>query len=225
MIAMWLWLGCKAASLGIDLPAGGRDAITMEDLNRDTWVRTSAGPDRAPGAPAAAEATGRLQRRLAEVHTLPAFGDDYVAGGVVCGRRDGRSDKAALILAFDDGRGASGAVSAAAVVSLAKALDGAAPPAHTQVFCVLPAQGGAEALAAKPPWPLDQVVSTWLLGPFGGGELVEAPAEPVAGLRATRLGTAPPAWAGTDTDEMGRYDYRALTEQVRQIYDRVLAAP
>ena len=61
-----LFLACKAETLGIEVPRGGPESVQMEDLQRDTFLLTQ--------APDAAGRRAILERRLAEMHTLPAFG-------------------------------------------------------------------------------------------------------------------------------------------------------
>lgn len=222
---MCLWLvACKAESLGVDVPRGGPDAVSQEDLQRDLWLLTepALGGSRAPGSPGGSEAVARVQRRFEEMHLLPAFGESYVqpgGAGVLCGLKDGRSGKALLVAAEDPGSGAAAAAAVAALISLAKALDVPAPPEHTWALCVWPAQSGAAAYAAQPAFPLDQTRAVALLGPLGGAALAEAPG-PALGTLPTTLWTAGPVPEAA-SDTMDRLDYRLLAQHVREIYGRL----
>jgi hypothetical protein len=94
--------------------------------------------------------------------TLPAFGSGYIqqqaTGWAVCGQKDGRSDRAVLIVAQDAGDGAAdSAAPSAALISLAKSYDLNQPPPETLIFCAVSAQGGWETLWATPPVPQGNV--------------------------------------------------------------------
>ncbi len=102
-------LACKASSLGVDVPRGGPEAISQEDLQRDVFMLTERGmEDRRAGTPGGEEAARRVVDRMQQMHLLPAFGEAYSRpGGLICGQKDGRSGKAVLVAAEERGSGAS----------------------------------------------------------------------------------------------------------------------
>ena len=191
-----LAVGCQAESLGVDVPKGGPDAISQEDLQRDAWAFGKGD-------------AGAFEQRLQQMHTLPAFGSSYRSGEVVCGIKDGRSGKSRVIAAEGPA-----ALPRAEVISLAKAWDLPQPPEHSVVLCAWP-DGGAAAYANRPAVPLDSTLGVTVLGDLSG------PA-----LRATEagsLGAAPVIHLST-TPAAGAPDYRVVAARVREVYDRVNAA-
>lgn len=211
-------LACKAESVGVSVPKGGPDAISQEDLSRDVWMLTQGDADRSPGTSTGEASTRRVQDRLEQMHLLPAFGQSYTRpGGLVCGQRDGRGDRAVVVAAEDAGRGAAGAAAVAAVISASKAFDTSTAPADTMIFCAWPAEGGRAAYAANPAFPLDHTVHVWVLGPLGPTPQ-ESPGEPLGGAPVTEIrGTA------SSPDTMEQLDFRALAERVKALYPRLVA--
>ena len=229
-----LLAGCKAESLGVDVPRGGPDAISQEDLSRDLWRLTDAPvADRAPGSNGQQQAAQRVSERLTQMHLLPAFGAaDMLSmengGRVVCQEKDGRSGKGIVVAGVDRGRGAAAATGVAVVVSLAKTFDVPAPPKHTVVFCAWPEQGGRDAYLAQPALPLDQTLVIFELGALSGDSLSEQKLEvagPTGTVALTRLQTESADWHGTETDGMERVDFRKLEGRVADLYARVSAVP
>lgn len=217
-ILLSLLLGCKAESLGVDVPRGGPEAISQEDLQRDVFALTERGlEDRTAGTRGGDEALRRISDRFQQMHLLPAFGEAYTRpGGLVCGQKDGRSEGAILVAAEERGSGASSAASTAALISLAKAFDVRETPMDTLVLCVWPAEGGLAAYAARPAFPMEKTRKVFVLGPLSGA-LVEERAALPSGRPYTRLSGTPPA----EGDTMDRLDYRALAEQVRALYGQI----
>jgi len=182
---------CKAESLGVTVPRGGPDAISMEDLQRDAQLLSGAPRDWAG-----------FERRLQQMRTLPAFGAAYRLPGapavVVCAEKAGSGDGVVLLGAEDDG-GLRGTLALAALISLAKAWDVQRPPPKTLLFCAWEGEAGAKALAGAPPAPLSGIGAAFRLGGAAGA---------LPGLRVEEvdLGVIP---AGE-----GDVDYRALRERV-----------
>lgn len=211
-------LGCPAEQLGVHIPEGGPDAVSHEDLTRDAHALVKLG-DRRPGAAGARAGAEIIQRRLGEMKTLPAFGQGYVAQGptgwAVCGQKDGRSDRAVLIVAEDAGDGAGdSAAPTAALISLAKSYDLNQPPPETLIFCAVSATGGWDTLWASPPTPQQSVKTLVVLGPLGEREgftlaelTREAPGGPLRGVLAS---TGALALHEGPEDRMERLDYVGL---------------
>jgi hypothetical protein len=217
-------LACKAESLGVDVPKGGVEALSQEDLQRDVFALTQGALDRRAGQPGQVAAMGTALDRLRQMHTLPGFGEEETrtlpdGSRLVCTQRDGRSGKAVVVAAEDAGTGASGAAAIAAVISLAKAFDIPAPPVDTLVFCVWPGQAGREAYAAQPAVPLNDTRLLIVLGPLDGSALVED-SVPVGTAAAVRLQSEPRDWHGTVQDGAERIDYRKLQQVVATLYVR-----
>lgn len=211
-------LACKAESVGVTVPKGGPEAISQEDLSRDVWMLTQGVADRSPGGPSGEAVVRKVQDRLEQMHLLPAFGQSYTRpGGIVCGQRDGRDDRAVVVAAEDPGQGASGAAAVAMMISASKAFDRATAPTDTMIFCAWPAQGGRAAYAANPAFPLDHTNRVWIFGPVGP-DLQELPGEPLGGAPVTEVGGTP-----ASPDAMERLDFRALAERIRGLYPRLIA--
>ena len=225
----WLslaWLGCRAEDLGVEVPRGGIDTISQEDLQRDVslLVTLDAG-GRGPGSPGAVEAAAQVERRLRQMHTLPAFGRSHrrAVGGdwTLCGLREGRSSQTVVVLAIDGGQGADlGASPVAVMLSLAKGGDVPGRPI-SEVFCRLAPQGGLKDLLAHPPVPWSRVSTLLLLGPLGGDDLQVEPLGdmPAPAHRAT---TGPDPVHGGAQDVMERLDYRVVERHTRDIFRRFL---
>lgn len=105
-------IACPAERLGVELPAGGVDTISAEDLQRDTYALSRAGTS--PG--------DAFKRRLEQMN-LPA--SDLTADHV-CARREG-SGRPRVVVAAWPTEGAAfveDAARAAVLVSVAKGWDG-----------------------------------------------------------------------------------------------------
>ena len=221
-------LACKAEQLGVDVPRGGPESLSQEDLQRDAFpFMDPSGQGRAPGSPGGVEASQRFLSRLQQMHLLPAFGEAWELpvpdhGVVICGQKDGRSDQGVVVAALDTGAGAmGGAVPMAAIISLAKAWDVPAPPQETVILCVFPAEGGLEAYLARPAMPLDKTRAVLLVGALGGAKLAETIGSPLGDGRRAALwstGRAPEA------DPLDAVDYRVVRSQVQAIYAAIAAS-
>ena len=208
--------GCKAETLGVDVPRGGPEAISQEDLQRDLWRLASARRPRA--------AQAHVGLRLQEMHLLPAFGEEVHEGALSCAQKDGRSGKGVVIVALSEGAGATSRdVPTAVLISLAKAWDVPRPPRDTLVFCRVPGEAGLADYAARPALPLADTRLVVTLGPMAGGELRAAERPALGPAPRLHLDTALPAWAGTDEDRMERLDFRRLADTVRAAYDLIVA--
>ncbi|GEM_PF-5739355 len=143
-----------AERMGVELPkAGGVEALSMEDLKRDTWrLVEPALEGRGFGTPGYSEGVRRVVQRFEEMSLHGAFPDGFThpagPGTAVCGRHDGDGPVHALF-AHDDGSGvAGGALPAALTISLAKvsdSLDGERPGIF--VFCITPDLDAVQTLA------------------------------------------------------------------------------
>ncbi|MFT5682298.1 MAG: hypothetical protein ACI8RZ_003216 [Myxococcota bacterium] len=214
--------GCKAESLGVELPRGGRDNISQEDLQRDVWTLEKIG-DRAVGVE---EAATHIQQRFQQMHTRPGFGRSYISkadegGMVICAEREGQSAAPVLFLAEDPGQGAAaGAVPLAVLISAAKAFDVPGLHEQTAMLCALIGPGAVEHFLSQPPTPLDKVLSASIIGPV-------AAADPV--VETVRLGEieALRYTAGEipDPDIMEAIDYREILTLTLAIYDRAITLP
>ncbi len=217
-----LLLGCKAESLGVELPRGGRDNISQEDLQRDVWSLEKIG-DRAASAE---EAASHLQQRFQQMHTRPGFGRSYMSkspegGMVVCAEREGQSSSPVLILAEDPGQGAAaGAVPLAVLISAAKGFDVPGLHEKTAMLCGLIGPGAAEHFLSQPPTPLDGVLSASLIGPVSAAE-PQVEAVPLGEITVQRYtaGEIP------DPDVMESIDYREILTLTLALYDRAITPP
>ena len=154
-----LLLACPAEHLGIELPEGGLQALSEEDLRRDLAMLD--------GEPADRQA--RIQHRLEQMHTLPGFGSAYVRGELTCGLVDGAKAAPTVVLAVDEGHGAArSAAPVAAMISLAKTVDTPERPDRSLLFCAGPS---LESYLAAPPVPADQTHAVLSIGPLGGTAL------------------------------------------------------
>jgi len=162
-----LW-GCKAESVGVEVPRGGPEAIQMEDLRRDAFLLEGQKKGRAAGEARPSAGWAALSDRLRQMKTVPAFGRSFRAAAdeaVVCSRKDGRTDGVVLVAVEDDPlQGARSTVGMAMLISLAKAWDTRRPPHRTILFCAWSGVAGWEAFSRSPPVPLDRVERAWLLG-------------------------------------------------------------
>ncbi|RME24515.1 MAG: hypothetical protein D6798_11080, partial [Deltaproteobacteria bacterium] len=214
-----LTTACPAEMMGVELVRGGPEAISVEDLQRDTWALT-----RAPAGGAAAV----LARRLGEMRVLPAAGRAWIQGSGpaerICGRKDGRESEAVLVVA---GGGAQSPLSWAALISLAKGFDTPTPPPRTLLFCAVGDDAGAAALLAAPPVPVDRLAAVWRIGGIREGRLVVSrlpgPFQSSAELAEAWTSGAPPA--GAEPVDPGAVDYRILADQLRELVGQIAADP
>ena len=211
--------GCKAELLGVELPRGGRDAISQEDLQRDTWSLSQI-PDRPTNPDAVAQT---LSMRFQQMHTRPGYSRSYVdaagAARIICAEKDGRGEERVLLLATDDGTVSGGAVPSAALVSVLKGFDTPQAPPRSVVVCVLVGEGAEARFLKQPPLPLDGA-DIHLIGPLGeGAPRTEAAALGPHAAQRHALGQPP------TPDTMESRDYRAVREAVVALFDRVAAEP
>jgi hypothetical protein len=133
-------IACPAERLGVELPRGGSEAISMEDLHRDVQLLAKGDPSRG------------LRERFTQMHA-----DEVRAGeGWVCARREGPGPGRLLRASWPTPADVAARAGAAALVSLAKGWDGAAMRRDTwlcaaQPGAVLPPEvEGLEALPVAP---------------------------------------------------------------------------
>ena len=219
MIAVWLLLACPAEQLGVTLPAGGVEAMSNEDLQRDVWS-LSRGElvDRRVGSPGHALGVERIGARLQQMHTLPAVGESGLQsvgeGFNLCTVQKGKSQEHLLLSTTDQGIGAlQSAAGIAGIVALAKTFDGAQRPLHSVLFCVFAGEEGRRHFLANPVVPQSSIRSWIELGPLGGpGELEKLATETSVLFRSPLpLEEQSP---GLDQD----LDFRVLLEQLRVIH-------
>jgi hypothetical protein len=117
---LWMIIACPAERLGVEVPKGGVETISMEDLQRDVYALTQ------PGADVGAA----FAHRLAQMHVSGVEQGD----GWVCGRRDGDGDPRLFVAPWPANAG--DAAEDAALVSLAKGWDGRAAPPRTTWLCM-----------------------------------------------------------------------------------------
>lgn len=214
---------CKAERLGVRVPPSGADALTVEDLQRDSFAL--GGPEslqRGPGSPGAVTSAAWMQERLAQMDTVPGYGREWASPlgdgrALVCGQRDGEQTDAIVVLAEDRGQGAAGgAVPMAVVIGLAKTWAGTQRPGHTLVFCSAPSPGGLQAYLDRPVAPLDHTAMLFTIGPFGEGALRLSRVPNAGGPPRVQVSTArPPADPATDLAE--HLDYRQVLDRVREL--------
>jgi len=200
--------GCPAEQLGVELPRGGPQAISHEDLQRDTWLLGRAADP--------AQQARTLGERLGQMRMLPAFGSDWArpapAGALVCGRKEGRATQVGLVVAVGDPATPAGAATWAGLVSLAKGWDLPGQPDRTRILCAVSGPQGLAALLGAPPVPAAHIDATWILGPLDGPALQREAAPGPAGQAAVLL-SAP----GGAPQGLGELDYRSLADRVREI--------
>ncbi len=129
---------CPVETLGVELPSGGVDAISHEDLRRDVRLLVE-GP-----------AAQRFSERLGQMQMLPVALPVALPVGTTClGRGDGSTVLVAPWPSDPDT-----ATAAAALISVAKAWDLGGGPAHGAILCLLPdgasLQGTGGALLVGP---------------------------------------------------------------------------
>ena len=214
--------GCKAETLGVELPRGGRDNISQEDLQRDVWSLTKI-EDRVASID---DTAVHLTQRFQQMHTRPGFGRSYVSrtdegGAVICAEREGQSNKPVLVLAEDPGQGAAaGAVPLAVLISVAKGFDVQGLHEQTAVLCALIGPGAMAHFLSQPPTPLDGVLTASLIGPVSSTALqAETVRHGELSLARYTAGDIP------EPDVMEAIDYRDIQTLTVAIYDRVITLP
>ena len=187
-----LLLACPAEQLGIDLPPGGAEAISHEDLRRDTRMFVD-GP-----------AVEKFLERTGQMQLVPAAAPAGLPSGTTCAARgEGPGPGAPRLLVSD----ADTATAAAALISVAKAwdLDGG-PKGHATV-CLLPSGADPAAVAAA------LGPEALVVGPLAAGEATFTPG---AGHAATFA--ADPA---DPAREAGRVNFTELQGRVKRLYARL----
>ena len=161
-------LGCKAESVGVEVPKGGAAAVSMEDLRRDSFLLEAERKGRPPGTARPKAGWQGLADRLRQMKTVPAFGRSFRASAeavVVCSEKKGDGAGVVFVGVEDDptdpGRSTAGL---AMLISLAKAWDTRTAPPRTLLFCAWEGAAGFEALRAAPPVPWRTVDAGLLLG-------------------------------------------------------------
>lgn len=211
MLSWLLLLGCPAEQLRIDLPQGGMNALSEEDVRRDLFMLDQLGDRSEPRL--AGEGAARIERRLQQMHTLPGFGSSYTREGpVTCGQIDGASTQAVVVVALDERVGAARSMAPVAVmISLAKTYDTVERPDRTVVLCAAPS---LEAYAAIPSVPLDTTHALITLGPMGGDEVTPTEGD-FQGVRHVHIeGTAPES-----DDRMSRLKTHHLVKHAERVRD------
>lgn len=129
MVVWWaLGIGCPAEMLGIPVPRAGLDAVSMDDLVRDT-ARLSR------GTAGRADAAGEADRLAFLVERWTQMGLAPEADGR-CGVRQGTGGEVVVVETIAPTPGdAHGWAAVAAAISLAKTLHGREPDPRTIWFC------------------------------------------------------------------------------------------
>jgi hypothetical protein len=172
-LALLLLTGCPAEQFGVELPKGGVEAMSNEDLQRDVWgLSRGQLQDRRPGQPGHADGLEFIGKRLQAMHTLPAFGEEMLQkageGSNLCTVQKGQGQEHIVIQTVDQGLGAfESASGVAALISLAKSFDVRERPAQSIVFCVIAGNAGLRSLQAQPVVPPKTVRATFNLRPMG----------------------------------------------------------
>ena len=125
---LWQLIACPVEQLGIELPAGGADAVSHEDLRRDT--RLLLGPDPA----------GTFVERLGQMQMAPVPATGELPEGTTCAARgEGKApaEQPRLIVATWPAT-ADEATAGAALISIAKAWDLEGGPKGRATLCLLP---------------------------------------------------------------------------------------
>ena len=141
MTLLLLLLACPAEMLGIPVPEGGLDAISMDDLRRDTHQLTKGQAGTPQGA------------ALREAFLAERFDQMHLERRGACGWRAGRGKAFAAVVAPEPEPGdRAGWARVAMVISASKAFDGRPPGALGVAFCVGEAPAGATEVL-EPPEP------------------------------------------------------------------------
>lgn len=202
-LLLLLMMGCPAEQLGVDLPAGGVEAMSNEDLQRDVWGLSRGDlVDRRPGQPGHDRGLAFIGERLQKMHTLPAFGESWLqpagVGFNLCSVQKGHSQEHILLYTVDQGQGAfESASGVAGLISLAKSFDTRERPAHSILFCVLAGAAGEETFFSDPGVPQDSIRASVRLEPMGA-----------------RTQTDPEEGNPGQKHDL---DFRVLLDQVRQV--------
>ena len=122
MIFALLVSACPVETLGVELPSGGVDAISHEDLRRDVRLLVE-------GPPAL-----RFAERLGQMQMLPTAAPAPLPPGTTC---LGRGEFATVLVAPWPSDPDT-ATAAAALISVAKAWDLSGGPPKGAVVCLLP---------------------------------------------------------------------------------------
>jgi hypothetical protein len=215
----------------VELPRGGEEAISVEDLQRDVFLLVDIERrfgSRGPASAGAAEATDRLAARMREMHTLPAFGRSWVqeaeGAGNVCGLKDGPQGPATLVIALDAGQGAALSASPVAMlISLAKAFDTPEKPSRTLVFCRVGPEG-LDRLESRPPLPWTEVGDILVLSDMSSSKLLFEEIH-VAGRSAVLARSGDARASGPEDDRMEHLDFRVLQQHARALHRELLNAP
>ena len=220
-------VGCRAETLGVEVPRGGPDAISVEDLQRD--ARALLGPDgvRRPGTPGHRAVTGHFAQRLQQMRMLPGFGREWQTpleddGLLVCGMKDGSTEMGVVVLARDPGDGAArGPVDLAGLVSLAKAYDTPARPAATLVICGQFSGDMPPTLGGRPPVPASQRSgAVVVVAGLGGGV---GPPSPGPELGSGGETVQWPGGAGPAAATLDAVDYRVVASDLEALYREIEA--
>lgn len=221
---MWVFVlaACPAEQLGIELPPGGAEAISHEDLRRDTRTLVEG-----PAGTRFIERLGQMQMAPADAPMGTPEGTTCAARGpATAGRPAASAPGATANPAGDPGGSADGgggapttllvalfpsdadsATAAAALVSVAKAWDLAGGPARRMTLCVLPAGAAlGEVAAGLGPEAL-------VLGPLASGQATFTPG---AGHAAT-IAADPP----DPTRPAERVNYTDLQARVKLLFERL----
>jgi len=203
---MWLFVlaACPAEQLGIELPPGGAEAISHEDLRRDTRMLMEG-----PAATRFVERLGQMQMTATEAPvgtpagtTCAARGPVSAAGGAA---NPGGAPTTLLVAPFPSD--ADTATAAAALVSVAKAWDLAGGPTRRMTLCVLPAGAAlGEVAAALGPEVL-------VVGPLASGQATFTPGADHAATFA-----ADPA---DPTRPAERVNYTDIQARVKTLFGRL----
>ena len=219
---MWLLLACPAEQLGVTLPAGGVEAMSNEDLQRDVWA-LSRGEllDRRVGSPGHVRGLERIGERLRQMHTLPAVGEAGLVpvgeGFNLCTVQKGKSQEHVLLSTTDEGFGAFQSASGiAGLIGLAKTFDGAARPPHSVLFFVFAGEEGRSHFLQNPVVPQTSIRSWIELGPLGSpGKIEKRAREGSVVLRSPE--PSEEKSPGLEQD----LDFRILLEQLREVHAAV----
>jgi hypothetical protein len=211
-------MGCRAQSLGIEVRQGGLESLSVEDLQRDSWMFENGLEDRGPGGKDEEMAAERTRQRFQDMRAVPAFGRAYKSRSGsgpwrTCARKNGAEDGAVLWIALDSGQGAmGGAIPRAVLISLAKAWDTYQEPERELIFCALAAEGGIEDYLASPAHPLASTSRIVSFGPLGSGEMLreEGTWKDIPSVHFSTAGSA----LGTAEDRLEAVDYREILKHI-----------
>ena len=219
MIALFLLLACPAEQLGVTLPAGGVEAMSNEDLQRDVWsLSRGEMEDRQVGSLGHERGLERIGERLRQMHTLPAVGDSGLQrvgeGFNLCTVQKGKSQEHLLLSTTDQGVGAfESASGVAALIALAKTFDGAQRPQHSVLFCVFAGENGRNHFLQNPVVPQNSIREWIEIGPLGSPGSVEQVSTDTSVQFRSPIPTEEKR-PGLAQD----LDFRILLEQLREVH-------